>query len=180
MQDQVVDRITAREHQEVATIRQYTPLIETYIQDMKPDRDMGAMPVKDHYFLGLADFSKGIVDRSLLDKPKSGIKGKMNVAGPLAHLFSSEYVPEGFLQMVFIDTNGFDRSHYAFEYVRREFLGEVRCVVFDVTPLKNSGKGRFKGRIWANDQDYTVVRLTVSIRRSPASEASISISILGA
>ena len=64
-QDQVVDRITAREHQEVATIRQYTPLIETYIQDMKPDRDMGAVPVKDHYFLGLADFSKGIVDRSL-------------------------------------------------------------------------------------------------------------------
>jgi hypothetical protein len=80
------------------------------------------------------------------------------MTGPLAHLFSSEYVPEGFLQMVFIDANGFDRSHYAFEYVRREFLGEVRCVVFDVTPLKNSGKGRFKGRIWANDQDYTVVR----------------------
>jgi hypothetical protein len=156
--DQVVDRITAREHQQVATIRQYTPLIETYIQDMKADRDLGAVPVKDHYFLGLADFSKGVVDRSLLDKPKSGMKSKMNVAGPLAHLFSSEYVPEGFLQMVFIDTNGFDRSHYAFEYVRREFLGEVRCVVFDVTPLKNSGKGRFKGRIWANDQDYTVVR----------------------
>jgi len=156
--DQVVDRITAREHQQVATIRQYTPLIETYIQDMKSDRDLGAVPVKDHYFLGLADFSKGIVDRSLLDKPKSGIKSKMNVAGPLSHLFSSEYVPEGFLQMVFIDANGFDRSHYAFEYVRREFLGEVRCVVFDVTPLKNSGKGRFKGRIWANDQDYTVVR----------------------
>jgi hypothetical protein len=156
--DQVVDRITAREHQQVATIRQYTPLIETYIQDMKSDRDLGAVPVKDHYFLGLADFSKGVVDRSLLDKPKSGMKSKMNVAGPLAHLFSSEYVPEGFLQMVFIDTNGFDRSHYAFEYVRREFLGEVRCVVFDVTPLKNSGKGRFKGRIWANDQDYTVVR----------------------
>ena len=156
--DQVVDRITAREHQQVATIRQYTPLIETYIQDMKTDRDLGTVPVKDHYFLGLADFSKGIVDRSLLDKPKSGIKGKMNVTGPLSHLFSSEYVPEGFLQMVFIDANGFDRSHYAFEYVRREFLGEVRCVVFDVTPLKNSGKGRFKGRIWANDQDYTVVR----------------------
>jgi hypothetical protein len=158
--DQVVDRITTREHQEVATIRQYTPLIETYIQDMRPDRDLGAVPVKDHYFLGLADFSKGIVDRSLLDKPKSG-KDKLNPAGPLSHLsslFSSQYVPEGFLQMVFIDTNGFDRAHYQFEYVRREFLGEVRCLVFDVTPLKNSGKGRFKGRIWANDQDYTIVR----------------------
>ena len=159
--DQVVDRITTREHQEVATIRQYTPLIETYIQDMKSDRDLGAVPVKDHYFLGLADFSKGIVNHSLLDKPRTGMKQKLNPEGPLSHissLFSSQYVPEGFLQMVFVDTNGFDRSHYSFEYVRREFLGEVRCLVFDVTPLKNSGKGRFKGRIWANDQDYTIVR----------------------
>jgi hypothetical protein len=67
-------------------------------------------------------------------------------------------VPEGFLQMIYIDTSGFDRQHYQFEYVRREFLGEVRCVVFDVTPLPKSGKGRFKGRIWAEDQNYTIVR----------------------
>jgi len=26
--------------------------------------------------------------------------------------------------MIFIDTNGFDRQHYKFDYVRREFLGE--------------------------------------------------------
>jgi len=73
-------------------------------------------------------------------------------------LFTSSYVPEGFLQMIYIDTSGFDRQHYQFEYVRREFLGEVRCVVFDVTPLPKSGKGRFKGRIWAEDQNYTIVR----------------------
>jgi hypothetical protein len=60
--------------------------------------------------------------------------------------------------MIYIDTSGFDRQHYQFEYVRREFLGEVRCVVFDVTPLPKSGKGRFKGRIWAEDQNYTIVR----------------------
>src|SRR5208282_3926738 len=39
-----------------------------------------------------------------------------------------------------------------------EFLGDVRCVVFDVTPLPKSGKGRFKGRFWAEDQNYTIVR----------------------
>ena len=42
--------------------------------------------------------------------------------------------------------------------MRSEFLGDVRCVVFDVTPLPKSGKGRFKGRIWAEDQNYTIVR----------------------
>jgi hypothetical protein len=34
----------------------------------------------------------------------------------------------------------------------------VRCLVFDVTPLPKSGKGRFKGRVWAEDQGFTIVR----------------------
>jgi hypothetical protein len=155
--DQAIDRVIAREHDEVATIRRFSPLIETYIQDMKADKEMGAIPVKDHYFLGQADLSKGIVDHSMLT-PR---KGRFDAFNPLTHmsgLFTSSYVPEGFLQMIYIDTSGFDRQHYQFEYVRREFLGEVRCVVFDVTPLPKSGKGRFKGRIWAEDQNYTIVR----------------------
>ena len=155
--DQAIDRIIAREHEEIATIRRFNPVIETYIQDMKPDKDMGAVPVKDHYFLGQADLSKGVVDNSMLN----GKKGKLQAFNPIAHLgdmFSSSYIPDGFLQMIYIDTNGFDRQHYQFDYVHREFLGEVRCVVFDVTPLPKSGKGRFKGRIWAEDQGYAIVR----------------------
>ena len=155
--DQAIDRVIAREREEIATIRRFNPVIETYIQDMKPDKDMGAVPVKDHYFLGQADLSNGVVDRSMLE----GKKGKMSAFNPIAHLssmFSSSYIPDGFLQMIYIDTNGFDRQHYQFDYVRREFLGEVRCVVFDLTPLPKSGKGRFKGRIWAEDQGFTIVR----------------------
>ncbi len=67
-------------------------------------------------------------------------------------------LPDGFLQMIFIDTNGFDKQHYKFDYVRREFVGEVRCLVFDVTPVEKSGKGRFLGRIWVEDQDFNIVR----------------------
>ena len=155
--DQAIDRVIAREHDELATIRRYAPIIETYIQDIKPDKDMGAVPVKDHYFLGQADLAKGVVDNSMLSKRK----GKFDAFNPISHLsgmFTSSYVPEGFLQMIYIDTNGFDRQHYQFDYVRREFLGEVRCLVFDVTPLPKSGRGRFKGRIWAEDQNYTIVR----------------------
>ena len=62
--DQAIDRIIAREHDEIATIRRFSPIIETYIQEMKSDKDMGAIPVKDHYFLGQADLSKGIVDHT--------------------------------------------------------------------------------------------------------------------
>ena len=155
--DQAIDHLIAREHDEIATIRRFSPLIETYIQDMKTDKEMGAIPVRDHYFLGQADLSKGIVDNSML----GARKGKFDAFNPLSHmsgLFTSSYVPEGFLQMIYIDTNGFDRQHYQFDYVRREFLGEVRCVVFDITPLPKSGKGRFKGRVWADDQTFTIVR----------------------
>ena len=54
---------------------------------------------------------------------------------------SMEYLPQGFLQMIYLDTNGFDKQHYKFDYVRREFLGEVRTLVFDVTPLRQSRQG---------------------------------------
>ncbi|MGA2510571.1 MAG: hypothetical protein ABSG27_10085 [Candidatus Acidiferrales bacterium] len=155
--NQAIDRIIAREHDENATIRRYNPIVETYIQDMKADKDMGTIPVKDHYFLGQANLAKGVVDNSMLQKKK----GKLDQMNPISHLsgfFDTGYVPEGFLQMIYLDTNGFDRSHYQFDYVGREFLGEVRCLVFDVTPLPKSGKGRFKGRVWAEDQGFTIVR----------------------
>ncbi len=72
--DQAIDRMIAREHDEIATIRRYTPIIETYIQDMKPDKDMGSVPVRDHYFLGQANLSKGIVDHSMLEYEKGEVR----------------------------------------------------------------------------------------------------------
>ncbi len=158
--DQIVDRIVAAENHEIATIRRYGPIVEIYIQEMKPDKEVGNVPSKDHYFLGLADLKKGVIDHSLLDKPKGSME-KFNPAAPFAHLsefFSTQYEPNGFLQMIFVDQRGIDRAHYQFDFVRREFLGEVRCLVFDVVPLPSAGKFRFKGRIWANENDYTIVR----------------------
>ncbi len=115
--NQAIDRMIAREHDEIATIRRYNPLIETYVQDMKADADMGAIPVHDHYYLGQANLIKGVVDNSMLTKKK----GRMDQFNPLYHvsgLFKADFVPEGFLQMIYLDTNGFDRQHYQFDYAR--------------------------------------------------------------
>jgi hypothetical protein len=154
--DQVIDRVITNENRLNQQIRQYSPLVETYIQDLKPDKDLGYVPAGDKYFLGRADFSKGVALVSLTD---TGGKGK-KIFGTIGNFFSfaMQFLPDGFLQMIFIDTNGFDKQHYRFDYVRREFLGEVRCFVFDVTPQEKSGKGRFLGRIWVEDQDYNIVR----------------------
>src|SRR5580700_4085030 len=152
--DQAIDLIIAREHDEVSIIRQYSPIVETYVQDMKPDAELGIVPVRDHYFLGQAELSKGIIDDSMLDKKKS----RVAAFNPFSHLEGSTAVPHGFLQMVYIDVSRFDRGHYQFTYVGREFLGEVRCAIFDVVPLPKAGKDSFYGRIWAEDQGFAIVR----------------------
>jgi len=154
--DQVVDRVITNENRLNQQIRQYSPLVETYIQNLKPDKDLGYVPAGDKYFLGRADFAKGVQLVSLSDAESKGKK----IFGGIGNFFSfaMQFLPDGFLQMIFIDTNGFDKQHYKFDYVRREFLGEVRCLVFDVTPQEKSGKGRFLGRIWVEDQDYNIVR----------------------
>jgi Peptidase family M48 len=154
--DDVIDRVITNENRANQQIRQFSPLVETYIQNLKPDKDLGYVPAGDKYFLGRADFSKGVTLVSLTDTNGKGKK----IFGSIGNFFSfaMQYLPDGFLQMIFLDTNGFDKQHYKFDYVRREFLGEVRCLVFDVTPLEKAGKGRFLGRIWVEDQDYNVVR----------------------
>src|ERR1700675_3286505 len=154
--EEVIDRVTARENELNQEIRKYSPLVETYIQNLKPDKDLGSAPAGDKYFLGKADFAKGVNLVSLTDVDPKGKKIFTGIGNFFS--FAMQYLPDGFLQMIFIDTNGFDKAHYKFDYVKREFLGEVRCLVFDLTPREKAGKGRFLGRIWVEDQDYHVVR----------------------
>jgi Peptidase family M48 len=154
--EEVVDRIVVNENHLNQEIRKFSPLVETYIQNLRPDRELGFVPAGDKYFLGRADFSRGVNLVSLTDADTKGKKFFSGIGNFFS--FAMQYLPDGFLQMIFIDTNGFDKQHYKFDYVRREFLGEVRCLVFDVTPQQKAGKGRFLGRIWVEDQDFHIVR----------------------
>jgi hypothetical protein len=88
-------------------IRKFSPLVETYIQNLKPDKALGFTPAGDKYFLGRADFAKGV---SLVSLTDADTKGKKLFSG-IGNFFSfaMQYLPDGFLQMIFIDTNGFDK-----------------------------------------------------------------------
>ena len=154
---QVVDKIVAQERAEMNTIRRYSPLVETYIQTVRPDKALGAVPDSDKYFLGRAELDKGVQLEPLING-----SGKHKFLTSIGNIFSAEFLPRGFLQMIYLDEDGFDRQHYKFSYSGREFLGEVRCLIFDVDPLPNTGKGRFAGRIWVEDQDYHIVRFNGS------------------
>jgi len=154
--DEVVNRAIAREHALMDMLKMRTPLVETYLQNLKPDPKLGPVPSEDHYFLGRLDLGESVDRRDYLSKDESFEK---NLLGGVTKLFKFEYRPMGFSWMIFADREDFDRGHYGFKYVRREFLGDVRCLVFDVTPKKDAGKGRFLGRIWVEDQEYNIVRL---------------------
>ena len=154
--DQVVDRAIEREHFFIAQMKQLHPLVETYLQNLKEDNDLGApVPVSDVYFLGRLDMSEGTDDRAFTSPSTAGLGKRM--LGKLSNVYSMKFLPLGFAQMVILDQD-FQRKYYDFTFVRREFLGEVRCVVMDVAPKKDAGKGRFLGRIWIEDQDYNIVR----------------------
>src|SRR5262245_5539219 len=151
--DQVTDRIVEREHYFVAQMRHMHPMVETYIQNMKTDRDLGAVPISDHYFLGRLDLSNGPQDHSFI--PPGRLTTRMLQS--ITKLYSMDFLPLGFAQMVILDED-MQKSNYNFTYVRREFMGEIRCLVIDVQPKPKTGKGRFIGRIWVEDQDYNIVR----------------------
>src|SRR5215813_9806044 len=154
---QALDKIVAQEQAETETLRQYSPLVETYIQLVRPDKELGAVPDGDRYFLGRAELAKGVELEPLIANG-SNSSAKQRLLSSVTGFFSAEFLPRGFLQMIYLDTEGFDRQHYRFKYAGREFLGDVRCLIFDVDPLPNSGKGRFAGRIWAEDEGYHIVR----------------------
>jgi hypothetical protein len=149
----VMDRVVQKEHLFIAQMRHMRPMVETYLQDLKNDKDGNSSPVKDQYFLGRLDMSDGPEDTSFIGQPGFGHRMLNRLTG----LYAMHFLPLGFAQMVVLDTD-FQKKYYKFTFVRREFLGEVRCLVIDVEPKEGSGTSRFLGRIWVEDQDYNVVR----------------------
>src|ERR1035438_2472555 len=122
----LLDRIAQQEQQFIQELRTRSAILETYIQETPdPARDAGQV-VRDHYFLGRLDFSKGLEYTPMTahgDAPK----------GPRSLFFlknrATVFVPTGFAQMVLPDSVGLDRRGYQMDFVRREFLGDVRCLL---------------------------------------------------
>ncbi len=162
--DPVAARIFAQEAKLVETMRGFTPLVETYIQNLKQDQDLGMVPQEDHYFLGrMALSEKGVRDLTFTDAEKKGSKGGFfsNLIPHFGNMFTMKYLPAGFMSLV-VMSHEFDAQHYELKPLRQQFLGEVRTLVFDVVPRAHMKGTRFVGRIWVEDQDYNIVRLNGS------------------
>src|SRR3974390_1569688 len=58
----LVQKAIGREKVLIKAIQQRTPLVETYIQDTRPDEKLYTIPVGDQYTLSRVDFGKGFFD----------------------------------------------------------------------------------------------------------------------
>jgi hypothetical protein len=192
--DQVVDKVAVREAEYVKTMRKYTPLVETYLQELQPDQTLGEVPKNDWYHLSRLSLANqkidvmnfaGKNDLSSEEKQRRGISGHAAGMGNAAERAISfgklgkgplyGYMSNGFDSMVLVDTNGLTRSRYDFKFVRREFLGDVRTIVLDVSPKRVKGEKhediRFLGRIWVEDEGYNVVRANGTFTPAPKGNA---------
>ena len=61
-QNSLIDKSIAREAVVIKTLRQRAPIVETYIQNMRPDPVMGQIPDSDVHFLARVNFGKVIND----------------------------------------------------------------------------------------------------------------------
>jgi len=159
---EVIDKVVEREHFFVAQMRHMHPMVETYLQNLKNDSSNNPIPVGDQYYLGRLDLSEGPEDVSFIGQPGFG----QRIMAKLTGMYSLHFLPLGFAQMVVLDTD-FQRKYYKFNFVRREFLGEIRCLVIDVQPKEGQKIARFAGRIWVEDQDYNIVRFNGSYAPAP-------------
>src|SRR5277367_4030391 len=169
-QNALIDKSIVREKVIVKTVRERAPLVETYIQTMKPDPLLGQVPESDEHFLSRVDFKSVIGDNSYAvnnstskgssnDGKMGFFKHSVSFVGGLGNSLHLNFHEAGFVQMLLMDSNSFDRQHYTFGYVRNDFLGNTPTAVFDVTPIEGKKAfGRFFGRIWIETRSGNVVR----------------------
>ena len=149
-------------------LRNFKPIVETYVQEQTPDPSLGSVPKNDDYFLSRLDVTgKGTATLSFTgDERANEKKSSRNGEG---------FRPEGFAEALFPDLDHFDTNNYDFEFVRWETLGELRCAVLNVAPKEKTENRGFLGRIWVEDQDYNIVRFTGNVRGQGIRQAIISL-----
>lgn len=162
----IIDQILAREREFLQHMKRLRPILETYIQETSESAEVEADAGADHYLLGKLSFDGEITHTPFL--ASAGFQRRSGGAlfrrgGPV--VFSAA----GFAQMVVPDAESFNRATYHFDYVRREFLGDLRCLAFDLAPKDAKAVGKFIGRIWVEDSGFRIVRFNGTYTRSKAS-----------
>src|ERR1700735_1564070 len=104
-QSALVEKAIGREKVVIKNIQERTPLVETYIQDMRPDEKLYQIPTGDTYMLNRVDFRKTFGDKPYAARSEKGhgfFKGSAGAfasIGKALHLDKETFNTEGFTEM---------------------------------------------------------------------------------
>ncbi len=162
----VLDRVAANERRVFAAIADHKPLLEIYIQESYSGSE--SLAQRDHYFLGRVIARDGLLRVARIDEGHPLVSRFLErIWNFLIYPNSMEYAPDGFAATTVLDEGNFKPSNYDISPAGREKLAGLDCLVFDLRPKANSGRGKFAGRIWLEDRGYHVVRLKGVFVRAP-------------
>lgn len=161
--EEVAERIFKTESAVAVRLRARTPIVEVYVQFLEPHPQLGTVPSRDEYFMGQFEWSnaEGPTLKRLTPERATRMSERFR-------LFSVQLKPNAFTAMALPDWRPLNTDRYNFKFLRREFLGEVRCLVLDVQPKAGPQEG-FSGRIWVEDRDFNIVRFNGISRSLPGS-----------
>jgi hypothetical protein len=150
-------RIFQNERDMIRRIRMYRPIVETYIQSLWPDTT-AQVPLDDVYFLRKIDLYKYFAPE---DDAYATLFGASKSSRQLLNDNGQrwEVYPDGFVYMLFVDSQDFDADTYQLTYLKSESLGEISCFVFTVSPIKKKAFGRFQGSIWVESTGLRIVKV---------------------
>ena len=151
--DRLLDRIVAGEQDFLLRMQAYQPFMEVYLQSA--DDVLAGYP-GDQYAMGRVGLDRDGVSWTPFTESDGFVgKGKRSMLDRL--LGGKGLLARGFAQKIVPDAFDFDRATYEFSFQRREFLGSVRTLVFEVQP-RTSRPGKFLGRIWVEEEGARIVR----------------------
>lgn len=151
--ERLLDRIVASEQNFLLRMQAYQPFIEIYLQGVG---DASAGYPGDQYAMGRVHLDGDGVGWTPFAESE-GFVGKDKKSMMTRLLGGKGLVARGFAQMIVPDAFEFNRATYGFTFQRREFLGSVRTLVFEVQP-RSSQPGKFVGRIWVEEEAARIVR----------------------
>jgi len=92
--DQVVNLFIEHEHGLIKALSTRTPVVETYLQNLTADPQLGPVPSEDHYFLGRMDMGENIDRKDYLKEQEKSMQSRL--LGGFQKLYKVQYQPLGF------------------------------------------------------------------------------------
>ena len=166
-------RVMQAESALTARMKAFRPIVEVYAQHVETREPLGSVPVRDDYFLGQFEWIDPLGPRMIPLTPEKS--GRQRITDRLARPFALQLKFEGFAALTVPDWRLLNGEHHSFTFLRREFLGDVSCMVFDIAPRVDRSNG-FTGRIWVEERAFNIVRFN-GITRSPGLGSSVFFSV---